>query len=224
MITAAKARVSDAELDRERTARLLFDYEVVAGALDRVTLQLALSSPVVRRAVDVGAVPGRPMRVVQQILYKLGKLNYERDVAAPLLAARDALCSHVDTHPRFLVRVDEFPHYRAWDDPQRFGTVVFGRFHEIMHDGGVPYLVAVLPRVSREPLSPVGTESRPLEDGEIQTLKRLGDEQVSFAMHGRDHRTRFASPRRHSELCGLSLSQTEELLDLALQELAGREL
>ena len=34
------------------------------------------------------------------------------------------------------------------------------------------------------------------------------------------HRTRFASPRRHSELCGLDLRETGDLLDAGLAELA----
>ena len=46
------------------------------------------------------------------------------------------------------MRVDEFPHYMAWDDPEGFGTARYERFHEIMAGAGVPYLVAVL-RVSR---------------------------------------------------------------------------
>ena len=71
------------------------------------------------------------------------------------------------------MRVDEFPHYQAWDEPDRFGAGRFERFHEIMAGAGVPYLVAVLPRVSRSPLSPTGTESRALEDEEIALLRRL---------------------------------------------------
>ena len=51
-------------------------------------------------------------------------------------------------------------------------------------------------------------------------LRRLSAEGVGLALHGRDHRTRSASPRRHSELCGLSHAQTEQLLTDALGELA----
>ena len=73
----------------------------------------------------------------------------------------------------------------------------FERFHEIMAGAGVPYLVAVLPRVSREPLSPTATGSRPLE------RRRGGDASppglragASFGLHGRDHRTRFGLSAR----------------------------
>ncbi|HUB35351.1 MAG TPA: DUF2334 domain-containing protein, partial [Solirubrobacteraceae bacterium] len=40
------------------------------------------------------------------------------------------------------------------------------------------------------------------------------------ALHGRDHRSRFASPRQHSELCGLDRGATQELVEEGLQELA----
>jgi hypothetical protein len=166
-------------------------------------------------------VPARPMRIAQQVAYKLGRLGYEHQVVAPLLAARRSLLGErAYGPPRFLVRVDEFPHYRAWDDPGRFGTAGFERFHEILSGADVPYLVAVLPRVSRDPLAPAGTASRPLQNDERAILARLKCEGVSFALHGLTHRTRFASPRRHSELCGLSLPQTDALLDAGLAELA----
>ncbi len=206
--------------DQARTARLLLDAELAAGALAPEALEV----PAVRRATRVRAVPPRPLRVAQQVRYKLGRLDFETAVAEPLLAARRAVLGEGAAPPRFLVRVDEFPHYQAWDDPERFGTARFERFHEIMAGAGVPYLVAVLPRVAREPLSPTTSGSRVLEPDEVAMLRRLSGERVAFGLHGRDHRTRFSSPRRHSELCGLSLAATEELLDDGLMELARHEI
>jgi hypothetical protein len=58
----------------------------------------------------------------------------------------------------------------------------------------------------------------------VAMLRRLAGERVAFGLHGRDHRTRFASPRRHSELCGLSASAMEELLEDGLAELARHEI
>ncbi|HWH94741.1 MAG TPA: DUF2334 domain-containing protein, partial [Baekduia sp.] len=122
--------------------------------------------------------------------------------------------------PRFLVRVDEFPHYQAWDEPARYGTDAFQRFHAILSDAGVPYCIAVPPRVSRQPLDPDQTAWRPLTDGEVETLRALERDGVTLALHGRDHRTRHASARRRSELTGLDAAATAELLDTALAELA----
>jgi Uncharacterized protein conserved in bacteria (DUF2334) len=169
-------------------------------------------------------VPPRPVRLGEQLIYKLGRRYCERRLADWQLAAGHAGIHTGTTGPRILVRVDEFPHYQAWDEPGCFGTSRFERFHGIMADAGVPYLVAVLPRVSRAPLSPSVSEFRPLEEIEVAMLGRLARERVSFGLHGRDHRTRFASPRRHSELCGLSIAETEALLDDAIGELARYEI
>ncbi len=166
------------------------------------------------------AVPPRPVRLGEQLLYKLGRRVGKHALANRQLAARAAGLPTGTTAPRLLVRVDEFPHYRAWDEPERFGAAQFERFHESMAGAGVPYLIAVLPRVSRAPLSPTGADSRPLEDEEVAVLRRLAGERVCLALHGHDHRTRDASPRRHSELCGLDRVQTERLIDEALGELA----
>jgi len=207
--------------DQLRTARLLLDAELLAGTL----APEALSAPALQAATRVRAVPARPVRIAQQVRYKLGGLDFDSAVVDPLLAARHAaLGSGGAAAPRFLVRVDEFPHYQVSDEPDRFGSPEFERFHRIMLGAGVPYLLAVLPRVSREPLSPTASGSRPLDGSEVAMLRRLASENVSFALHGRDHRTRFSSPRRHSELCGLSDVETEQLLDDALAELARHEI
>jgi hypothetical protein len=107
----------------------------------------------------------------------------------------------------------------AADDPARYGTERYLRFHELMHEAGVPYLVAVLPRVSTASLDPSGTDWRALTEDERSLLARMPVEGVTYGLHGLDHRTRHHSPRRHSELCGLSVAATEELLATALAEL-----
>jgi Uncharacterized protein conserved in bacteria (DUF2334) len=207
--------------DELRTARLLFDAQLAGGTLaDPPPLTRA-----VLRAVRPRRVPPRAWRVAQQVRYKLrgrpGGLDYENGVAAPQEAARRAvLRAAAPAPPRFLVRVDEFPNAGAWDEDGRFGTAAYERFHEIMAAAGVPYLVAVLPRVNRAPLEPSVTEARALSEREVALLARLAREGVSFALHGFDHSTRDVSPRRHSELCGLDRVQTEALLDEGLRELA----
>ncbi len=212
---------ADHALDQPPTARLLFDAELAAGTLPPE----ALRDPAVRRATRVRRVPPRPLRLSAQVRYKLGWLDFESGVMRPLLAARRAaLGDQGATKPRFLIRVDEFPHYLAWDEPERYGTQAFERFHEILAGAGVPYLVAVLPRVPREPVSPSATRSRPLEDDEVDMLRRISAEGVGFGLHGLDHRSRFTSPGRRSELCGLSPAQTDEVLEEGLAELAPHEI
>lgn len=203
-----------------RSARLLFDAELATGLVSEKELE----SRAVGRAVCAHKVPPRALRVGQQLRRKLGRLNYEGSVAAPFLAARHAVLGEHAAPPRLLVRVDEFPHVYAWDQPARFGTARYARFHEIMRDAGVPYLLAVLPRVSREALVPTGTDWRHLEHHELEMLRSVAEEGVSFALHGLDHRTRHLSPRRHSELCGLTPTETERLLDEGMEELAQHDI
>lgn len=214
---AAVIASSPPDVDAARGARLLFDAELAAGALDAT----AVAVPAVLDVVRPRPVPSAPRRLSQDVARKLGRLGHERANDAPLVAARRAvLGDRAAAPPRFLVRVDEFPHYQAWDDPERFGSAGFERFHGILQAAGVPYLVAALPRVSRAPLDPDGRESRPLDEGEAVLLRRAAASAgVAVALHGRDHRTRFASPRRHSELCGLDDEATAVLLDDALAEL-----
>ena len=202
------------DLDAARTARLLFDAELAAG----VVRADAVATDAVLDAVRPRPVPRPPLRWAQDVRRKLGRLDHD----GPLVAARRAvLGERAAAPPRFLVRVDEYPHYRAWDEPERFGCDGFRRFHEILGGAGVPYLVAVLPRVSRAPLDPAGEESRGLTDEEVGLLHEVAaHDGVALALHGRDHRTRFAPPRRHSELCGLDARATAALLDDALAELA----
>jgi hypothetical protein len=209
--------VPAAPADARRSARLLFDAEIASGEIVPADVEI----PAVLEPVRARPVPPAPLRLAHDLMRKLGRLDHERANDAPLIAARRAvLGARAAAPPRFLVRVDEFPHYRAWDDPARYGSAGFERFHEILAAAGVPYLVAALPRVSREPLDPAGTASRPLDEREAAVLRRVAAARgVAIALHGRDHRTRFASPRRHSELCGLDASATAALLDDALAEL-----
>lgn len=193
---------------------MLFDREIAAGLVDEADTRLPQAADLLR----VRAVPPRQVRRLQQALLKLRLIDWQRSLERPALAARrhvlrDAACAP----PRFLIRVDEFPNYRAWEADGEYGVQEYLRFHR--HMAGVPYLLAVLPRVSRHPLDPTGIESRPLEAAEISVLREVADDRVCFAAHGRDHRTRFASPRRHSELCGLSAAATCELVDESLAEL-----
>ncbi|HEY7960760.1 MAG TPA: DUF2334 domain-containing protein [Solirubrobacteraceae bacterium] len=206
------------EREELRSARLLFGSELAAGRLEPA----ALRARAVRSAVRSRPIPPRPWRIAQQVARRRGRLDYERAVVDPLQSARRAVLGDAAASPpRFLVRVDEFPHYLAWDDPARYGSDGFRRFHAILAGAGVPYLVAVPPRVSRAPLNPAERRWRAFDESERALLAELrASDGVAFALHGRDHRTRFDSPRRRSELCGLNPSATAALLDQALVELA----
>lgn len=160
------------------------------------------------------------MRAWQRLKLRHGRLSLERDWLPLVAAARRAAApERSEEPPRVLVRVDEFPHARALDEP-RYGLDAFERFHAVLAEAGVPYLLAVLPRPSHDYLNPHATGGRPLGDEELAVLARVRSEGATLALHGLDHRTRDADPRRHSELSGLSEGELGRLLDDGLRLLA----
>jgi uncharacterized protein DUF2334 len=164
--------------------------------------------------------PSLPRRLLQAVAVKRGRLSWEPDVVEPLMEARRAaLGERAEGPPRPLVRVDEFPHARAFDPRGRFGSDAFRRFHAVLAEAGIPYLLATTPRVSRDYLDPEVAEWRHLDETEIEQLRGLVGEGVVFALHGLDHRARRRSPRRRSELCGLGPGATAERVDTARRQL-----
>jgi hypothetical protein len=197
--------------DERRTARLLFAEELADG---RVT-DAALQRREVVDAVRARPVPSPPSRLLQRLALKRGTLTYEGAVVAPALAARRAvLGDDAAARPRFLVRVDEFPHWKAWAEPE-VSTEAYRRFHAILRDAGVPYLLAVVPRTARAPEDPDVTEVRGLEAEQVALLDHLKGDDVVFAVHGLDHRTRNANPRRYTELGGRKQADLVALLETA---------
>jgi len=154
-----------------------------------------------------GRIPAAPIRYAQALALKLGRLD-RRDIGAGAGRLRP------------LVRVDEFPHAGAFDSSGPLGTAAYERFHAVLAEAGVPYLLAVTPRVSRDYLNPDEKDWRPLEDTELAELQDLKRDGVIFGLHGLDHRTRHPNPRRHSEFCGLSNADAAKRIDLALSILA----
>jgi len=149
---------------------------------------------------------------------KLEWLDWERSWLAPLTKARrEVLGRAAEAPPRFLVRVDEFPYYSSFDKPGDLD--MSRRFHEVMANAGLSHLMSVLPQLTHAPLSVDSSGGRPLGDGEIELLEQMRQDGVTFAQHGTTHRTRFASPRRRSELCGLSSSDADALLERGRQYL-----
>ncbi|HEX5927957.1 MAG TPA: DUF2334 domain-containing protein [Solirubrobacterales bacterium] len=168
-----------------------------------------------RRELGFKRLPTRrPRRFLEALAQKRGRLGWERSVAEPLARfRRAALGDAAPGPPRALVRVDEFPHARAFDSGGKFGTEAHRRFHAVLAEAGVPYLLAITPHVSRDYLDPAVDERRDLDPGEIATLQALREDGVAFGLHGADHRTRNAHPRHHSEFCGRSPEEAAERID-----------
>lgn len=166
----------------------------------------------VRRALTTRRVPPAPVRAAQRVAVKLGRLEWEQAWLEPLMSARKAVLGDAAPGPpRFLVRVDEYPYYTSYDRPQDLD--MSARFHEVMAGAGLTHLMAVVPQLTHDPLTPGSQGGRDLGAGEIAQLDRMRSDRVTFAQHGTTHRTRHASPRRRSELCGLDAAATGALLD-----------
>jgi peptidoglycan/xylan/chitin deacetylase (PgdA/CDA1 family) len=209
----AKAALSS---DAERSARLFFGDELRSGQVGESDLR----RPEVARALASRPVPPAPVRRLQRLAMKGGQFDFEARGVAPLAAARRAvLGAAAAAPPRFLVRVDEFPQAGAYEESER-RHADFVRFHSILTEAGVPYLIAVTPAVARDYLEPWATGSRPLSDRELATLEQLRRDGVAFALHGFDHRTRDPRPRHRSELVGLDPDGLGELLDRGAARLA----
>jgi hypothetical protein len=209
LAVAAGVAVGALSSDTERSARLVFSEELRVGVVHRHDL----ARPEVVSALASRPVPPAPVRALQRAAMKTGSFDFERRGLAPLAAARRTVLGPAAAGPpRFLVRVDEFPQAGAYDESER-ARVRFDRFHSILAEAEVPYLMAVTPRVARDYLDPAAGMSRPLSDVELATLGQLRRDGVTFAQHGLDHRTRDPRPRHRSELVGLDRAGLDGLLD-----------
>lgn len=211
---AARGRVAPIAVHGPaRTARLLFDADLAAA---RVHPDDLAGRGVLRPLRST--VPSSPRRLAQRLAMKYGHRSAERRAFGRLeRARRRALGADAAAPPRFLVRVDELPHWLAADDPGRFGTDAFLRFHELMAGAGVPYLAAVVPRPAPNPEDPFDDRRRELDAREREVLARLPLDGVAIGMHGLDHRTRDTRPRHQGELIGLLPGPLAHRLDEGLE-------
>lgn len=192
-----------------RTARLLFDAELTSGRLHPGELLAPRRSRSLR-----ARVPPSPLRLAQRLAMKYGRLSAERQAFERLERVRHrVLGADAAAPPRFLVRVDEFPHWLGTDDPGRFGTEPFRRFHDVMATAGVPYLIAVVPRPAPNPDDPFDDRRRDLDAREREVLGALPADGVEIGLHGLDHRTRDTRPRHQGELIGLGPDALARRLD-----------
>jgi len=198
--------------DEIRTAGLLFGEELALGLIEPEALRVAE----VQQAVRSLAIPSPLSRRYQRRQMRRGRLTYARHGLAPLMAARRAVLGDASQgRPKLLVRVDAFPHPQAWKPDTPFDTPAGATAHAILHEAGVPYLMSVTPRVSRDPLNPAGDQWREHDEGERSLLAQMRRDGVSFAVHGLDHRTRSTDPRKLSEFAGRKPKEVAERLDAA---------
>ena len=191
--------------DERRTARL------IAGA----SAPLNVVPPSLSAAARRRRTRPKALRALQRAAMHRGRLTFEGTILTRERARAETVGRTTRQPPRFLVRVDEYPHWLVDDDPRSFGTDAFERFHAIMAEAEVPYLLAAVARPSERPADPRHVGDRPLTDTELNTLARVQGEGVEIGIHGLDHRTRDPHPRRQSELLGRPPEELRERLALA---------
>jgi Uncharacterized protein conserved in bacteria (DUF2334) len=198
-----------------RNLRLLFAQEIAAG----IVSPRRLDREDLRAAVRPRPVPARSRRWAQRVAMRLGKLAFERAVERYLRARLEVLGDRAEGEPRLLIRVDEFPHARAFSESSRYGSDAFLRFHAVLAEAGVPYLLAVLPWISRDYLDPAVLDGRPLLESEIDLLKAARADRVSFGLHGHSHQVRDRRRGTRSAISNVAPTELEELLVDAMTRL-----
>jgi Uncharacterized protein conserved in bacteria (DUF2334) len=203
--------------DTLRSARLSFAAEITGGAISEAQL---VERPEVMGVFRSRPVPKAGLRIAQRVMMKAGRLDFESGWVRRVLEARRAvLGAQAHGPPRFLIRVDEFPDAHALDDPRR-GFAASQACHQTLAEHGVPYLIAVVAQHTGRTLDPAATDGRPLDAQDRGFIAQMAREGVTFAQHGTTHRTRYASPRKRSELSGLGPQETEALLGEGRDRLA----
>jgi hypothetical protein len=111
--------------------------------------------------------------------------------------------------PIFIVRVDDFP---RWD----IDTKEFEKFHEVMKNNDIPYILGVTPFLCEAPLQTESNKYRRLTGYEIDLLAKIKREKVEFALHGFTHQT--IQSRFNTELIGLAADVLEKKIEESLEE------
>jgi hypothetical protein len=203
--------------DALRSARLSFVRELSDGIISEQDLAARTDVLDVFRSRPV---PRPELRIAQRLAMKAGLRDFESGFLSSVVQARRTMLgARASGPPRFVVRVDEFPDAAGRDSPEH-GTGASIAFHETLAAHGVPYLMAIVPQHTRRYLDPTENGGHPLVAEDHAFIERMGREGVTFAQHGTSHRTRYASPRRRSELSGLSPRELDALIDDGLERLA----
>lgn len=202
--------------DDIRTVGLLFGEELALGLIEPE----ALRGDAVQRAVHGQAVPSAFSRRYQRRQMRRGRLTNAAAVLTPQMDARRAVLGDAAYgRPKLLLRVSAFPAADAFDDADGAGTIAAATLHGLLRAAGVPYLMAVTPRVARLPLETGVSQWREHSDGERGLLAELRRDGVAFGLHGLDGRTRARKASRRSEFRGLKSKAVGQRLDTAREAL-----
>jgi len=110
---------------------------------------------------------------------------------------------------KVLIRVDDFPHWtKSFAD--------FKKFDKIMKKYCITYILAVTPKIAKNPKSISNNKYRELTKSEMEFLKRGEIEnRITIAMHGLTHQT--TSNKKFSEYIGKDNKEIEKEIKLGLK-------
>lgn len=123
---------------------------------------------------------------------------------------RDRFCEfkgikEKESHPVFLIRIDDFPHWeKSLDD--------FKRFHCLMEEFEITYLLGVTPYLSLNRHNTANNSFKMLEEKEVEIIKHP---LIDIAMHGFSHQTN--SPKKNQEFVGLKDKEVKEKIERGLE-------
>ncbi len=127
-----------------------------------------------------------------------------------VFAVRDRFCEfkgikEKEGHPSFLIRIDDFPHWeRTLED--------FKRFHQVMEEFDIPYLLGVTPCLSLDRHNPFNTDFKKIDFREAEIIKHP---LIEIAMHGFSHQTN--NTKKNSEFTGLREKEVTEKIEKGLE-------
>lgn len=213
--------ILDEHLSRAPAETVIIDDEGRAGLPFRRSRRGSDGVHVVRESAGTVRVTGcssllflrrRPMvEAVRRLLVLRGLAHDMRSidhfqVSRRQQEVRQQVCRALALRPpdspcRFVLRIDDYP------SPGGEDLADFVRFHEVLAEHRIPYLLAITPFLKG------AGRSGSLTDPEIDVLRRCCQEGVDLALHGFTHQSRYTNFA--SELASLPPHALHEELDRA---------
>ncbi len=200
-------RIKQSKEDFNRTVRLflldrLANKDLSEGPFFQDTINIEFERPNILRIL-MGRLSKRPIDYYSKILY--GILSLRNRMKRELNVKRAG-------GVKFLIRVDDFPRWNLSLDK-------YYAFHEIFKQYQIPYLLGVTPFLSLRPNDPSCRESRNLETGELEFLKRISSEGCEYALHGFTHQSK--GRRQKTELIGMQEEEVRSRVIESIEYLEG---
>lgn len=159
--------------------------------------------------------------ILRHALFRLlnRRIYYHDEVLSRILEIRSSVKRKLQVEskgePTFLVRVDDFP---RWDK----SSEEFLRFHRILSENEIPYVLGVTPYPSKDPLNPKSKNYCEIGKADLDIIKQFSSPLFEVAMHGFSHQTTNAF--RPTEIAGVEKAELEKKIRKGLEKLRSENL